>query len=99
MNHRGHSIVDDVLSPQRSQTKSGDAENQSTNGNALIPSGIGQLEERLIGNLLVADLTYNTKDVNSRDDDRCSSNDGASAVERVVHLKSSNEDVHLSYES
>lgn len=49
MEDRTYGIVDHVLCPQRSKTETGNAEDQSAYGDALIPGCIGELEILCIG--------------------------------------------------
>ena len=98
-NHWSNSIIDDVLSPQRSKTKTSDTEDKSTHGNSLIPCGIGEFIELWIGYFLIKYLSNDTKDIDSRDDYRCAGNYGTSAMEGVCVLERAHEDVHLCYEA
>ena len=98
-NHWSNSIVDDVLSPQRSKAKTSDTEDKSTHGNSLIPCGIGEFIELWIWYFLIKYLTNDTKDIDSRDNYRCAGNYGTSAMEGVCVLERSDEDVHLSDEA
>ena len=80
-NHWSDSIIDDVLSPQRSKTKTSDTEDKSTNSDSLIPCCISEFVELWIWYLLVKNLTNNTKDIDCRDDYRSAGNDGAGTME------------------
>ena len=85
--HWSHGIIDDVLSPQRSKAKASDTKDKSANCNSFIPCGIGELVILWIWYFLVKYLSNDTKDVDSRDDYRCTGNNGASTMEDVSVLE------------
>ena len=85
--HRTDSVVDDILGPQWSKTQACDTEDQTTDSDTLIPCGIREFEILRIRNLLIKDLTHHTEDVDSRDNDRGTSDDGACTMEHISVLE------------
>ena len=56
-------IANDVACPHWSQTEGCHRDNQATNGESLVPCGIGKREIVWIGYFLEQDLAYNTQDI------------------------------------
>ena len=87
LNHRTNCGINNILCPEWKHAQAGNTEDKSCNGNSLIPCSVVKLIELLVGNSLIKDLSNNTQDVDGRDDNRRTSNDGTCAMESVVNLK------------
>ena len=99
VDNRAQCVADDIACPKRCKAKPSNAENEAANGETLVPSGIGELLVVGIGNLAKKYLTHNTQDVDSRDNDCRTGDDGGRAVEYVVVLERTHEDGHLGNET
>ena len=75
---------DDIAHPEGERAKACHTENETDDGDALVPCSIRQFKVVLVLHLAIEDLADHAQDIDCRDDNRHTGDDGGHHAERVV---------------